>query len=149
MGRFKNAFVIFSFFVVAIGVAVSIDYTDTYVSDRFHAALESGQYEEGDPISLDAFIEYYDWDKVCLVLPGMDVPELKNRLGLPYKHGVEMEGVWSLVFLKSDYVVSEIVIDRSVLEMPSSNEKKMYDRWSTIVVIATYGEGKQIEFMGD
>jgi len=149
MTRYKSAIIISVFLVAAVGVATTFDYTDTYVADRFHEAFEEGRYEVGSPFSLDAFLEYYDWDEVCVVAPGMELPDLKNRLGLPYNHKVDSVTDWSLIFVKSYYVVAEIHINRQKLEYPREMPKEFYERWAAIVEIVDDGMGKRMAFVGD
>lgn len=149
MNRFKNPLIILLFLIVAITVAISIDYTDTYVADRFHRALSARQYEVGTPVSLDAFIEYYDWDKVCVILPDKPVPELSTRLGLAYTPKADTDSEWSLIFIKANYVVAEIPIKLTTLETPLKMEKDVLDRWSTIVTFVHDGKAMRMEFVGN
>ncbi len=132
--RTRNALVVFLFMAVAFAIIFHFDYTDTYVSDRFHKALETGQYIKGNPFSLDAFLEYYDWDLVCVALPGSE-HDFRNRLGLPYSHAATDDSVWSLVFIKKDYVIAEIAIRRSTLEYPEEIDPPCHARWSSIISI--------------
>ncbi len=148
MNRFKSPMIVFAFVAIAISVAISIDYTDTYVADRFHKTLTSGQYEVGVPISLDRFIEYYDWDRVYVVLPVEEAPELKTRVGLPYRNSVKDNTSWSLVFVKADYVIAEVPIKRSVLEYPLGITDEFHDRWSTIITLVEAGDVLRMEFVG-
>lgn len=136
MTRFRNALIVFVFIAVAIAVAMNIDYTDTYVADRFHKALESGQYVGDEGVSLDRFMEYYDWDKVCVIFADGEEPELRTRVGLPYKHGVKDDTMWSLVFIKDGYVVAEVPIKRSELEPAGHLSGEVHERWSTIILLS-------------
>ena len=149
MIRLKRAIIISIFLVVAVVLSTTIDYTDTYVADRFHKALRADQYEVGSPFSLDAFLEYYDWDEVCVVVPGMEVPDLKTRFGLAYNHKPDSVTDWSLIFVKSYYVVAEIHIKRQELEHPREMAKEFFERWAAIVEIVDDGKGKRMEFVGD
>lgn len=132
--RFKSAITVFLFLAIAFAAVFLFDYTDTYVSDRFHKALASEQYVKGDPFSLDAFLEYYDWDTVCVALPFSE-HEFQTRLGRHYTHGAQDHDHWSLVFVKEDYVIAEIVVDRAVLEYPNNLVDTCFNRWSAIVSV--------------
>lgn len=147
--RIRNALVVFSFLAVAIAIAVSVDYTDTYVAARFHKTLSTEQYKLGDSISLDRYIEYYDWDLVHVILPGQELPDLSNQFGLPYRHSAKDGEVWSLVFVKDDYVVAEIPIERTTLEMPEQVPQAPYDRWHAFIVITNDNGIKRMEFVGE
>jgi len=130
----KSAIVVFLFMAISFAVVMSFDYTDEYVSDRFKKAVEAGQYVRGEGFSLDGFLQYYDWDEVCVVLPG-STRDFRNRLGLAYEHAADEDSVWSLVFIRKDYVVAEIAIDRGFLELPLGLDESCFDRWSAIVSI--------------
>lgn len=132
--RAKNAIAVTVGLVIAFAVVFSFDYTDSYVSDRFHKAVESGQYVKGEGFSLDAFLQYYDWDTVCVTVPYCE-HDFKNRLGLPYEHAAVGDTLWSLVFVKDDYVVAEIPIERRFIEFPLDLEENCFDRWSAIISI--------------
>lgn len=148
--RTRSALIVFLFLAVSITVAVSFDYTDTYVADRFHKTLESEQFTPGENISLGRFIEYYDWDRVYVIVPGHDSPDLSNQFGLPYTHHATDDGsTWSLAFVKDDYVVAEIAIKREELEHPSQPTSDYYDRWSAIIVITEEDGVRRIEFVGE
>ncbi|MDC0336343.1 hypothetical protein OAN24_05575 [Pseudodesulfovibrio sp.] len=149
MTRMKSAIIVFLFLAISITVAVSIDYTDTYVADRFHKALRTEQFEVGSPISLDRFIEYYDWDEVHVIAPGATLPDLKTQFGLPFNHTRDDDGVWSLIFVKSYYVVAEIHIQDSVLGYPLDVPTNHFDRWAAIIEILDDGEGKRMAFVGE
>ncbi len=62
----ESALIVFLVLGVAGVAAMTLDYTDTYVATRFHKALASERYEIGSPFSLDSFLEYYDFDDVCV-----------------------------------------------------------------------------------
>lgn len=151
MTRTKSALIIFVGLAIAAFVAVSFDYTDTYVADRFHKALAAEQYEVGAPFSLDAFLQYYDWDEVCVALP-YSAHEFKTRFGLSYAHGATDDSHWSLIFIKEGAVVAEIVILRSFIEAPLDLEKPCFDRWSGIVTLdkneGTGTAGLRMSFVG-
>lgn len=135
--------------VVCFLVVANIDYTDKYVADRFHKALKSGHYEPGTPFSLDAFLEYYDWDTVHVVIHGQDKPDLRTQFGLPFSHWMDDENTWSLLLQKSYYVTAEIHLNRDVVDYPSDLEKQEFDRWAAIVEIVEENGRKQLEFLGD
>lgn len=149
MTRLKSALIVFIFLAAAIYVAVSIDYTDKYVADRFNKAFASGQYEVGVPFSLDAFLEYYDWDEVYIVAPGKEIDSLKTQLGLPFDHKHDNEDEWSLLLVKGYYVTAEIHVDRSMLEYPQQLDAEHYDRWAAIVEIVEENGVKRMEFVGN
>lgn len=132
--RTKSAIAAFIVLAIAYAVIFSFDYTDTYVSGRFHKALEAGKYTKGDPFSLDAFMEYYDWDAVCVVLPYSD-QEFSDILGRSYTHAATDDSIWSMVFIKGDHVTAEIPIRRDMLEAPAELTTPRFDRWSAIVSI--------------
>lgn len=149
MTRTKSAVIAFVVLAVAGIAAVSFDYTDTYVADRFHEALREKRYELDSPISLDRFVEYYDWDEVCVFIPGMQGPELKNQFGLTYKHKVTDTDSWSLVFVKEYYVEAVIPIKRSELEFPDELDTPCFKRWAAIVEIVDDGMGLRMNFVGN
>jgi len=148
----RNALVVFLFIAVAFGVVMVFDYTDDYVADRFHKAVESEQYVKGEAFSLDAFLQYYDWDRVCVVFP-FSTHEFRNRLGLSYPHAATDDSGWSLVFIKGDYVVAEVYLERSFLEFPFDLDNPCFDRWSAIVSIddneAATDPGLRLSFAGN
>lgn len=149
MSRWKSALIVFLVLSVAGIAAVTLDYTDTYVADRFHKALDSERYAVGEPFSLDAFLEYYDFDEVCVVVPGGVQPELKTQLGLPFQFSRVNEETWCLLFVKEYYVVAEIHVPRAVLEFPSSLEMVCFKRWEAIVeIVEGIGGIKRMEFVG-
>jgi hypothetical protein len=147
MTRSKSAVIVFVFLAVAVAVALSIDYTDTYVADRFRKALESGQYEAGKPFSLAKFLEYYDWDTVCVVVPGAPDPGLKNLFGLHYSPE-SGAGVWSLVFSRKGTVVAEIVLDDRELLPPEAQPVKCLERWATFMAIDEVMGGRRLTVVG-
>lgn len=149
MNRWISALIVFVFLAVAISVAVSIDYTDKYVADRFYKAFAADQYEMDSPFSLDAFLEYYDWDEVCITTPDMEQPSLKTQLGLPFTHRRDGDTDWSLILVKSYYVTAEIHVKRGMLEYPRDLEQGCFDRWASIVEIVEEDGVKRMRFVGD
>lgn len=148
MTRFKSAAVVFLVLAGAVAVALSIDYTDTYVADRFRKALADGQYEPGEPFSLDAFLDYYDWDTVCVVAPGSPEPELRNRFGLPYLVSEPEQGRWSLIFSRGGRVVVEVEFADAELAPPHSLPDDCLERWATFVSIEEDPSGRRLEVLG-
>ncbi len=149
MTRNKSAIIAIIFLATAIVAAVSLDYTDTYVADRFYRALDSPRYEPDKPFSLDAFLEYYDWDAVCICPSATSCPELKTRFGLPYTPNADGEKTWSLVFVKSYYVVAEIPVRHDVLQGPEDRANASFERWTAIVKITDEGGAKRLSFVAD
>jgi len=148
VSRFKSAVIVFVVLAGAIVTAVSFDYTHTYVEDRFHDALSEGQYKMGEPFSLDAFLEYYDWDEVCVVIHGQE-HDLVNRARLPYELRTTDEDHWMLVFVKSYHVVAEISVSKTELLPPEELSKMCYERWEAIVELRDFGGTPKIRFVGD
>lgn len=148
MSRLKSALIVFVGVAVAIIVALKVDYTNTYVEKRFHKALASGQYDQNKPFSLDMFLEYYDWDTVCVALPGSTM-DLRTRGKLPYKLKWNDDNHWTLVFTKSYYVVAEIAFDRNDLEAPDHLQDVCYERWQAIIKIVDKGGVPKIRFVDD
>lgn len=148
MTRFKSASIVFLVLAGAAAVALSIDYTDTYVADRFRKALAAGQYEPGEPFSLDAFLDYYDWDTVCVVAPGSSGPELRNRFGLPYLVAEPEEGRWSLIFSRSGRVVAVVEFADAELAPPRSLPGICPERWATFVSIEEDPSGRRLVVLG-
>lgn len=148
MTRTKSAIIIFVVIAGAIITALKIDYTDTYVADRFDRALESGQYDDNQPFSLDAFLEFYDWDKVCVALPGAKT-DFKKRSKLPYQLQFEDQNHWTLVLIKEYYVVAEIPFDRDRLEAPEHLQDTCFDRWKAIVKIVDKGGVPKLSFVAE
>jgi len=138
--KIKNGLIVFLFLAISVFVAVTFDYTDSYVGDRFTKAVETGHFIKGEAFSLDAFLQYYDWDIVCVVLPG-DSPDFKNRVGLPYSLDTDNDAVWYLVFIHENYVIAEIPIDRAFIEFPQVLDDTCFDRWSAIISIDDNDEG--------
>ena len=130
----KNAIIVFLFVAISLFVAVSFDYTDSYVGDRFTKAVENGQYIKGDAFSLDTFLQYYDWDTVCVVLPHSG-HGFKNRLGLSYSLATDNDSIWNLVFIKENYVTAVIPVEREFIEFPLGLDDTCFDRWSAIISI--------------
>jgi len=150
MSRWKSALIVFVVLSVAGAAAMTLDYTDTYVAGRFHKALASERYELDTPFSLDSFLEYYDFDDVCVVTNDGPHPELRTQFGLPFKHHQIDEETWCLLFVKSYYVIAEIHVKRAILEPPSSLERNRFKRWQAIVEIVDDGSGgKRLEFVGE
>lgn len=149
MTRNKSALIAIVFLATAVGAAVSLDYTDTYVADRFFRALDSPRYESDKPFSLDAFLEYYDWDVVYACPSADPCPELKTRFGLPYTPKADGEKAWSLVFVKSYYVIAEIPIRHDVLQGPDGLANAGFERWAAIVKITDKTGTKQLSFVAD
>ncbi len=149
MTRMKNAAIVFTCLAIAVIAALSLDYTDTYVAGRFNKALAAQQYEVGSPFSLDAFLEYYDWDHVYVITPGIPRPELKTQFGMSYSHMADDGGSWRLLFVKSYYVVAEINIQRSDLEYPRDLAQESFERWAAIVEIMDDGDGYRMDFVGE
>lgn len=147
MSRGKSALIVFVVVVTAMGIAMSMDYTDTYVANRFHKALAAELYDADTPYSLDAFLEYYDWDEVCVVTPDKTPPELKTQFWLPYKHAVQNNETWSLIFIKSYYVVAEIPIKRSTLDYSQELPSDRFERWAAFIEIEEDEGKKQMTFI--
>jgi hypothetical protein len=148
MSRTKSAIFIFIFIVAAIIIALRVDYTDKYVGDRFTKALESGQYDDNQSFSLDAFLEFYDWDKVCIVLPGTQM-DFRTRGKLPYKLKWNDEDHWTLVLTKAHYVMVEIPFHRNKLEAPDHLDGMCFERWKAIVKIVDQGGTPKLRFVGE
>ncbi|MEF2231111.1 MAG: hypothetical protein V3571_09300 [Pseudodesulfovibrio sp.] len=146
MSRFKSAVIVFVVLAGAAITAVSLDFTDTYVAGRFAKALEAGRFESGTPFSLDAFLEYYDWEGVCVCASDESCPDLRSRLGLPYsiKAG---EDAWSLVFVKSYYVVAEVPVSRALMDITPTLAGRCFDRWEAIAEISETDAGKRFSFV--
>jgi len=138
--RMKSALVVFIGLAIAFVVVGVFDYTHDYVGNRFKEAMESGRYEEGQTFSLDAFMEFYDWDSVCVALPG-DQRSFRTRAGTAYKRKATVGQTWSLVFVKQDFVVAEIPFDRSVLAYPNDLEEYCFARWQAVFSIARGEDG--------
>ena len=131
--RTKSALIAFVVLTIAFIVVFSFDYTDTYVSGRFNKALDTHSYETGESFSLDAFLEYYDWDKVCVVLPEteQEFTDILGRTFVPKSH--RDNSLWSLVLIKGGRVNAEIPISRDRLEHPADLNGICFDRWSAII----------------
>ena len=139
--RTKSALVVTTGLLLLFAVLVSFDYTDRYVSDRFLKALKEAPAGTDRAYSLDAFMEYYDWDSVCVVMPGAD-HDFTTLFGRDYKLAPRKEGGWSLVFLKEGAVNAEISLDPAVLE-PSDGQKDVcLDRWAAIFTLRRDEQGK-------
>jgi hypothetical protein len=146
--RFKSAAIVFLVLAGAVAVALSIDYTDTYVADRFRKALAAGQYQPGEPFSMDAFLDYYDWDTVCVVAPDSPAPALRNRFGLPYFVSESEEGGWSLIFSRGGTVVAEVEFADAELAPPHGLPEVCLERWATFVSIEEDPSGRRLEVLG-
>jgi hypothetical protein len=134
MTRTKSALIVFVVLAGAVATALSVDYTDTYVADRFRNALEARQYEPGVPFSLDAYLDYYDWDTVCVAAPGSPEPDLRNLFGLHYSPGAG-EGEWSMIFSREGVVVAEVVFADEELLPPTSLPQECLERWAAFVEV--------------
>ncbi|BDQ37795.1 hypothetical protein SYK_21550 [Pseudodesulfovibrio nedwellii] len=130
----KSALVVFTGLLVAFATIFLFDYTDDYMEDRFVQAIEKQKTYAGDTFSLDALMEYYDWDVVCILLPDEE-HSLKNRLGRPYKGKKISPDSWSLIFVKGKSVLAEIPIARSFLQPPLQLEEPCFERWAAIFSI--------------
>ena len=139
--RTKSALGVFVVLFLAFATVFVFDYTDDYMEDRFMQAITNQRANEGDTFSLDALMEYYDWDVVCIVLPG-DGPLLKNRLGRPYKGKDVGENAWSLIFVKGTSVLAEIPVSRSFLQPPNTLEKHCFERWAAIFSLNSDPDGQ-------
>lgn len=148
MSRFKSAVLVFVVLAGAVVTALSFDYTHTYVEDRFHKAFREGLYQMGEPFSLDAFLEYYDWDTVCVVRHGQE-HHLVNRARLPYELRTSDQDHWMLVFVKSYYVEAEISVDKAELQPPEEFSKACYERWEAIVELVDNGGTPQLTFVAN
>lgn len=146
--RTKSALVVFVGLALAFVVVGVFDYTDKYVGDRFRRAVKAYRVDRGETFSLDAFMEYYDWDSVCAVPTGS--PEtFRTRAGTTYRHKAVSGQVWSLVFIKEDYVIAEIPIKRSFLAYPNNLEDHCFDRWHAMFRIGKEPDGMlRLEYAG-
>ncbi|EGB15180.1 hypothetical protein DND132_1974 [Pseudodesulfovibrio mercurii] len=138
--RTKSALVVATGLLLLFSVMVSFDYTGKYVSDRFFKALKEAPAGTGRTFSLDAFMEYYDWDSVCLVLPGTE-QDFSTRFGREYEPRGEKPGGWSLVFLKEGKVQAEITVDPAVLGPPNRPDPPCLERWAAIFTLSRDGQG--------
>ncbi|MBG0790330.1 MAG: hypothetical protein H0S80_07535 [Desulfovibrionaceae bacterium] len=138
--RTKSAVVVFIGLTLAFAAVAIFDYTDNYVGDRFRRAVESHDTDGGETFSLDAFMEYYDWDSVCAVPTGSG-ETFRTRTGAAYRHKAVSGQVWSLVFVKEDYVVAEIPIERSFLAYPNNLDTHCFDRWRAVFRILRDADG--------
>ncbi|OIQ49689.1 hypothetical protein BerOc1_01614 [Pseudodesulfovibrio hydrargyri] len=139
--RTKSALVVTIGLLLLFAVLFSFDYTDRYVSDRFFKALKEAPAGTGRTYSLDAFMEYYDWDSVCVVLPGGE-HDFSTLFGRDYEPAPRKEGGWSLVFLKEGAVNAEIVVDPAVLEPSADRTDGCLDRWAAIFSLRPDEQGK-------
>ncbi|MFH1913584.1 MAG: hypothetical protein ABIK45_04855 [Pseudomonadota bacterium] len=146
MTRARSGVIVFVLLAGAVGAALSLDYTDTYVAERFRKALAAGQYRPGEPFSLDNFLDYHEWDRVCLVAPGHE-PDLRNRFGLAYSPAVR-EGGWSMVFVRSGTVVAEVALTDAELAPPQPLPKDCLERWATFVSIEEDGPARRLTVLG-
>ncbi|MCJ2165560.1 MULTISPECIES: hypothetical protein [unclassified Pseudodesulfovibrio] len=139
--RTKSALVVIVGLALAFAVVFSFDYTDRYVSDRFNKAIQNAPAGTGESFSLDALMEYYDWDSVCVVLPGSD-HGFTTLMGRDYEHQATDIGSWSLVFIKGEAVTAEITIDRTFLEYPDNLEAHCFDRWGAVFFLNRDDQGQ-------
>lgn len=146
MTRTKSAVIVFVVLAGAVATALSLDYTDTYVAGRFTKALDARRFEPGVPFSLDAFLEYYDWEGVCVCASPDDCPGLRGRLGMRYTPAAA-DDTWSLVFVKSYYVVAEIPVRRDVLDIPPTLSGRCFERWAAIAEISDTDKGRLFTFV--
>ena len=149
MTRTKSAVIVFVVLAAAVVIAVSLDYTDTYVADRFRKALTGGRYTPGEPFSLDAFLEYYDWDRVCVCSGPAACDDFKTQLGRAYKPKHDPLSEWSLLLTKTGYVMAEIPIRRDELAPPYLLPGQCFERWAAIAVIMEGVSGKRMEFIDE
>lgn len=139
--RTKSALVVTVGLALLFYVVFAFDYTDRYVGDRFLQAVKAAPVDSGTSFSLDAFMEYYDWDHVCVVLPGSG-QEFETILGRPYRHQAVNDHTWSFVLLKNGSVNAEIPIDSSVLLPPAIPENPCIDRWSAVFALERDDRGR-------
>ncbi|AMK10326.1 hypothetical protein [Pseudodesulfovibrio indicus] len=139
--RTKSALVVTIGLALLFYVVFAFDYTDHYVGDRFLEAVRTAPEDSAGSFSLDAFMEYYDWDHVCVVLPGSE-REFKTILGRPYRLQAANDRTWSLVLLKNDAVNAEIPVDSSILLPPAMPDNQCIDRWSAIFALERDGTGR-------
>lgn len=132
--RTKSALVVTIGLLLLFAVVFNFDYTDRYVSDRFFEAVKTASIGTGKAYSLDAFMEFYDWDSVCVVLPGAE-HDFTTLFGRDYKLNPRKEGGWSLVFLKEGSVTAEITVDPAVIGPPRAQEDGCIDRWASIFTL--------------
>ncbi len=148
MSRWKSAVIAFVVLAGAFITVFLLDYTDKYVADRFHDAVSEGGYTSGAPFSLDAFLEYYDWDQVCAVTHESVAPELRTQLGANFKHSPVDAGHWMLLLIKDNYVQVEIPIEQELLQHPLEHDRCL-ERWEAIVRITDTPDGRIFEFVGN
>ncbi|NDV18128.1 hypothetical protein GO013_01680 [Pseudodesulfovibrio sp. JC047] len=141
--RTKSALVVSIGLVVAFGSLFFFDYTDTYMKDRFVRAVDKQRARPGDTFSLDALMESYDWDGVCLLLPGK-VHTLKNRFGRPYAGKQMAPDSWGLIFVKDARVSAEIHVSRSFLDIDPELGERCFERWAAIFSVHTDPDGHLI-----
>jgi len=139
--RIKSALVVFAGAVVTFAVMFAFDYTDRYVSDRFHEAVRNAQPDSDKKFSLDAFMEYYDWDSVCLVLPETE-HAFSTRFGRDYVPKASGADVWSLVLIKDKVVEAEILIERSFLDYPKDIDEYCFERWAAVFSLIREDDGR-------
>jgi len=147
--RTKSALVVTVGLLLLFAVMFTMDYTDRYVSDRFFAAVKAAPAGADRTYSLDAFMEYYDWDSVCVVLPGAE-HSFSTILGRTYEPKSAKDGFWSLVFIKAGAVGAEIAVDPDVLGPPNPLDTPCFDRWGAVFTLARDERGKpQMIFAGN
>jgi hypothetical protein len=147
MTRRKSALIIFVVLGALVVTALYVDYTDTYVADRFRKALAAGQYEPGESFSLDAFLDYFDWDTVCVVAPGSPTPDLRNRFGLPYLMAEPEDGEWSLVFSRDRAVMAVVSFGNAELAPPRDLPSACIERWAAFMSIEEDAAGRRLTVM--
>lgn len=147
--RTKSAMVVLIGLALAFYVIFSFSYTDRYISDRFHKGVDSISIESGRAFSLDALMQFYDWDSVCMVLPGSD-RDFTNLFGREYEPRTTDMATWSLVFLKEGAVTAEITIDRTFLEHPPTKDEPCVERWAAVFYMDLDDHGRRrLRFSGN
>lgn len=125
---------------VAFSVVGVFDYTDNYVADRFVEAVERQRDSLGETFSLDAFMEYYDWDRVCIVTPDSE-QTFRTRTGTTYTHSATTGQTWSLIFIKGNHVEAEVNLERSFLAYPNGLGKPCFERWAAVFSLEVDDDG--------
>lgn len=123
--RTKNALIAFAVLVIAFGVLFSFDYTDTSVNDFFQKTLTSRHYKHSEAFSLDAFLEYYDGDTVCVVLRE-DNRSFEDMLGQTIPLATQTDNVWDLLLLSS--VNAKSSIDQTSLKYTTDMNTQCFDQ---------------------
>ena len=148
MNRRNSALIVFVVLAGALAAELFLDYTDTYVADRFHAAVAEERYQSGEPFSLAGFLDFHDWDRVCAFVPGGGAVELSTQLGGDYRPTATGDDVWSLLFVRGEAVTAEVVVERSFLEPPEELDQPCAERWAAIVSIVHEGDARRMTFVG-